>query len=502
MRFTEVAEADGSVHRPNNGPDGDFAWIVSQNIATANAAFGFDETGTLERKQDLFEIRLRQTGSFCDVTNRGWSTLLDMQRQGQERSARIVTPSRYGHALIVWGYVDPCRVEMAQALHIVPSSVTMCGDMTNSTKPPKPVLPEYHGACVTNIVPTLVGAPSERPGWFPELGFGAPQVVLLVLDGLGWSQLQDRRDLAPNIAKMMGGPITTVCPTTTATALTSISTGLPPGEHGVVGYRIRTHGTVLNVLRWRRDDSGDARSSIPPEELQPHGPFLGSSPTVVTKADFEHSGFTRAHLRGGEWRPWLMPSNLVAEVKSSLEAGDRFVYAYYDGVDKVAHAYGLEEHYDRELEFADSLVGAIQRALPADAALLVTADHGQIEVGDRVVALPRDILNMVVSMSGEARFRWLHARAGCAARLVDEATDAFGHEAWIVTTQQVIDEHWFGPVVKSEALDRLGDVAMVPFAPVAYDDPHDSGATTLVGRHGSMTEAEVLVPLVVCLGDN
>ena len=111
------------------------------------------------------------------------------------------------------------------------------------------VLPDYDGACVANIVPALLEWPEAAP-WLPTPVVDANQVVLLVLDGLGWEQLQERRRLAPTLCSMAGGPITTIVPSTTATAMTSITTGLPPGEHGVVGYRIWVDGDVLNILRW------------------------------------------------------------------------------------------------------------------------------------------------------------------------------------------------------------------------------------------------------------
>lgn len=322
-------------------------------------------------------------------------------------------------------------------------------------------------------------------------------MVLLVLDGLGWLQLEDRRVLAPNLAAMKGGPITTVCPTTTAAALSSIATGLPPGEHGVVGYRMRIQGTVLNTLRWRRDDAGDARRSFVPSEIQPYDPFLGSDPSVITKAEFATSGFTEAHLRNGKWTPWFTPSNIATQVHRRLSAGDPLVYAYYDGIDKVAHAFGLGDHYDAELAFVDTLVGAIKSKLPHGAALLVTADHGQVHVGDAVMHLPAELADMVTSMSGEGRFRWLHTRPDRVDRLAEEAAEVFGSEAWVVTKEQVVEERWFGPRVSRDALDRLGDVALVPFEPVSYHDPDDVGSTVLIGRHGSMTEAEVFVPLLV-----
>ena len=108
-------------------------------------------------------------------------------------------------------------------------------------------VPDYQGACVSNIVPALLEHRMLGEGWIPERVLDAHQVVLLVIDGLGWNQLVSRQHLAPVLAASQGQPITTVAPTTTAAALTSITTGAPPGDHGVVGYRIRTGGETLNV---------------------------------------------------------------------------------------------------------------------------------------------------------------------------------------------------------------------------------------------------------------
>ena len=116
-----------------------------------------------------------------------------------------------------------------------------------------PLIPDYAGPNVRGIIPALLGPgpwASSLPSWMPEPVAAAEQVVLLVLDGLGWEQLQDRRQLMPVLTSMSGGAITTVAPTTTATALSSIATGLTPAEHGLLGYRMMIGGEVLNVLRW------------------------------------------------------------------------------------------------------------------------------------------------------------------------------------------------------------------------------------------------------------
>ncbi len=360
----------------------------------------------------------------------------------------------------------------------------------------RPLLPDYAGACLTNIVPTLLGPRRDSaPAWFPAAAFDASQVLLLVLDGLGWEQLQRHRALMPLLAGMQGGPITSVVPSTTATALTSITTGLTPGEHGVVGYRIDVHGDVLNVLRWSTP-RGDARRAIPPEGLQPFEPFLGRRPPVVTKAEFLGSGFSSAHLRGVQWRGWRVPSTLTTEVRELMSAGEQFVYAYYDGIDKVAHEYGLGPHYEAELVWVDRLVGDLFDVLPRGAALLITADHGQVDVGENVWPLDPALFSLLRGQSGEARARWLHAVDGAADELLAAATSLYETDAWIVSREQVLDEGWFGPRVSPAAADRLGDVLLAARSDIAFDDPADTGPFMLVARHGSLTTAEMLVPLM------
>jgi len=359
----------------------------------------------------------------------------------------------------------------------------------------EPLLPDYGAACVTNVVPALLGPPDDAPSWVPGTAADARQVVLFVLDGMGWEQLAARPSLAPTLAAMEGGPITTVAPSTTSTALTSITTGLPPGEHGIVGYRMAVHGEVLNVLRWATS-AGDAHQSLPPAKMQPTAPFLGQRPPVVTRAEYRRSGFTGAHLEPARFWGYRTMATMVTEVEGLLAAGEPFVYAYYDGLDKVAHEYGLGEYYDAELAWIDEVVDRMVSRLPAGAALVVIADHGQVETGDDIVELAAPVLAQTSMQSGEARFRWLHARPGRASALWEAAVEHHSDNAWVVTRDEIVAGGWLGPVVTEAARSRLGDVALVARTNAAFHDPQDIGPYELVGRHGSLTPAEMLVPLL------
>lgn len=370
--------------------------------------------------------------------------------------------------------------------------------MTTSGHVSGPIIPDYGGANVRGIVPALLGPSSWRtglPDWMPESVASSSAVVLFVLDGLGWDQLQQHRHLMPTVAAMAGGPIHSVAPTTTATALTSITTGLTPAEHGLVGYRMMLGGDVMNVLRWQIGDQA-VRRSHPPRDVQPFDPFLGQTVPVISIAELQESAFSEAHLRGCDPVGWRAASSIAVQARLEIEAGERFVYCYYGGIDKIAHERGFGPFYDAELRAADRLVADLLEALPPATTLLVTADHGQVDVGDRLVTPSSELLAGVTVQSGEGRFRWLHTARGATADVADIACAEVGDVAWVVTKEQALDEHWFGPAMAPSVRSRLGDVALVAHQPVSFDDPEDSGPFALVCRHGSLTSAEVNVPLV------
>ena len=361
-----------------------------------------------------------------------------------------------------------------------------------------PIIPDYAGANVRGIVPALLGPASWRsglPDWMPEPVARADSVVLLVLDGLGWDQLQDHPEELPTVSSMVGGPIHTVAPTTTATALTSIATGLTPAEHGLIGYRIVLGGEIVNVLRWSVGDQ-PVRRSHPPRDVQPYDPFIGRTVPVISPAELQNSAFSEAHLRGSRPEGWRAASSIAVEARRQVEAGERFVYCYYGGIDKIAHERGFGPYYDAELRAADALVADVLTTLPTGTTLLVTADHGQVHVGERIVTPSAALLAGVTMQSGEGRFRWLHVAKGATADVAAAAESEVGGVAWVATRERMIDEEWFGPSMAPAVRSRLGDLALVASERVSFYDPADSGPFELVCRHGSLTSAEVNVPLL------
>ncbi len=360
-----------------------------------------------------------------------------------------------------------------------------------------PVLPDYKGACTSNVVPELVKQLIGQPvaEWMPEPVKTASQIVLLVLDGLGWEQLQSHRELAPTLVEFDGGPITTVAPTTTAAGLTSIVTGRPPSAHGILGYRMAVEDDTLDVLKWTTSGA-DARQTVPPTEFQSQPAFAANPVPVVTRSHFIDSGFTQAHLQGARVVGYSAASSIPLEVWRLIKSGEQMVYAYYDGIDTIAHAHGLGEHYDAELYTVDRLIRDLLAGLPAGCALVVTSDHGQVQVGGRVLEVDSDVFDLCSRITGEGRFRWLHASEGNQENLLKLCQERYSELAWVRSRQELSDQGWFGGPISDRFATRLGDVALVASGPIAFNDPGHVSERLMQCRHGSMTSAEVNVPLL------
>jgi Type I phosphodiesterase / nucleotide pyrophosphatase len=380
-----------------------------------------------------------------------------------------------------------------------------------STTYVEPVVPPAYGsASLTDLVPSAaamltagLAAPAGRRADGNVLDLpAAPRLVLLLVDGLGQRQLARYAADAPYLCSLPQRTLTCGVPSTTATSLTSLGVGLPPGAHGVVGYTSRIPGTdrLLNALRW--DDSVDA------EEWQPHPTALaaaaraGVATTVVNKRAFEGSGLTVASQRGAEFvAADSAGERLAAAARSAAADAPSLVYVYDSDLDATGHARGCRsEAWRHQLATVDAFAQRLRDVIPADAALVVTADHGMVDVEphDRIdVDAEPGLMEGVSLLGGEARFRHLYCRAGAVEEVVARWRARLGDQALVLAREEAIAGGWFGEV-RREVEPRLGDVVVACLGPVAVMSterfPFES---LLVGLHGSLTPEEMYIPLLV-----
>jgi len=374
------------------------------------------------------------------------------------------------------------------------------------------IAPRYGTAALSDVMPsvlTALGVAGEAN--VLEL---APQrrVCVLLVDGLGWELLRIHRDEAPvlnDLADRAGRVFTAGFPTTTTSSLTSLGVGVPAGQHGMTGYQVRVPGTrrLLNALQW------DAR--IDPREWQPCRTALqraeaaGVTVTSVAPVKFKGSGLTEASLRGGRYVGVDDPSEraraagLAMIGDGSTVGGPTLTYVYYGAVDRTGHVHGCKSpEWRASLVAADAFTGELMASMPPDALLVVTADHGMVDIDAAQIVDVADnpALQVGVEMlAGEGRSRYVHVRPGA----IDDALSIWREELengfCVLTRAEAIGAGLLGPIVSPAAADRVGDLVVLAQGSGAVFDRRVDSRTVmaLIGQHGSLTAAELLVPLLL-----
>ncbi len=367
------------------------------------------------------------------------------------------------------------------------------------------VLPRYGEASLPDVLPSVLGA-LDVPGEQNGLGLpAARRYCIALIDGLGWNALRAHQAEAPFLNSMAGRPITASVPSTTVTSLTSLGTGLVPGRHGLLGYTTRKPGTtttLFNALRW------DEHTDLDPETYQPHPTAFeraagaGVAVTVLGQRKFTKSGLTSAALRSPGFVVADSLGERVALAADALTDGSEraIVYVYDGDLDFTGHQRGCRSAaWRHQLALLDRFVEELYLALPAGSVLLVTADHGMVDVAaeqridvDQIAAL-RDGVALV---AGEARFRHVYTVDGAAGDVLAAWRGVLGDRATVVSREHAIARGWFG-AVEARVVDRIGDVvaSVDGDCAVEYRSAFPIEAK-LIGLHGALSADEMLVPLL------
>lgn len=366
------------------------------------------------------------------------------------------------------------------------------------------VEPRYLSHALVNVLPSVA---ARLTGEEPTLALPkASRYVVLLVDGLGWHQLAEYADHAETMAGLQrrADRLTCSVPSTTATSLTSLGCGVPTGEHGVVGYSFREPSVdrVINALTWAGGPTDVDGFALVPTVFQQLA-AKGISSAAVTLDRFAGSALTRIAFRGTRHLPVTLegdPEHVTAKVNEALSTA-RVVYAYERMLDHDGHGFGVGswQWLDR-LGAVDDLIAHLSAHLPADTCLLITGDHGMINVPEasRVVAEDESKLTGYDALGGEPRFR--HVYGDDARTLAANWRAGLGERAQVLRREEAVEAGWFGPRVNERALQRIGDVVAAmtsDFAVMSHQTPKEFG---LVGMHGSLTRDEMEVPLLVTGG--
>ncbi len=333
----------------------------------------------------------------------------------------------------------------------------------------------------------------------------ARSAVVVLVDGLGSAALGARaghaRWLAAVPANGAAKKLRSGFPTTTAAALTTLTTGRPPGSHGVVGYSGWNPDTerVMNLLSgW--DDEVPAGWLLGPT-LFTEAVALGVDAVVVGPGRYRSSGMTANVLGGARYVAADTIPQRVDAALAETATGRSLVYLYVPELDSIGHKHGWQsDRWTAALELLDGELARLDRALRADVGVVVTADHGVLDVPEHAnLPMAPELLTDVVGVAGDPRCRQLAVAPGTDVRdLVGRFRARYGKKAYVATRDEAVEAGWFGAVVP-EVLDRIGDVVLVARGSWAFNDDRTlqpgEVPKRMVGQHGAMTDEETFVPL-------
>jgi len=337
------------------------------------------------------------------------------------------------------------------------------------------------------------------------------RVVVVLVDGMGWHLLPELATDAPLLASVLAGhagrldELACTFPSTTPTSLASLCTGVAPGEHGILGFTVKLPDTdrVLNHILWRDDP--------PPAHWQPVPTWFqrlqraGVGARAVLPVAFVGSGLTEAAYRGAQFVAARTDDDYAQVVVDQLRAAPGLVYAYTAVLDTAAHAFGIgSAEWHAAGAYVDALLTRLVEALPPDAALLITADHGGCNVPeDRRIDLDADsrLSAGVRVVAGEPRVRYLHTEPGAARDVIAAWRELLSGRAEVRSRDGAVAAGLFGPV-RPEHLPRIGDVVVTCTGDTAvlasaHEPPE---VARLIGFHGAGTPVEMAIPLIAFRG--
>ncbi len=403
------------------------------------------------------------------------------------------------------------------------------------------VYPQYDKCCISEIPNTilnLLGAgngktkPQFEDIYQPD---GINKVVLLVIDGFGFKQfinhLKENRFLfnLTNQGEMY--PLTSVFPSQTTNALTTLNTGLTPQEHGLFEYFIYLKDIgVVNALQFERLGSRQQDRLISkrfdPSILLLHNKNIHNTLKQKGVSTYTHVNALNAFnvlskliFNGSKIFPSIKASDTIVRLRKNIEENigkGAYFFVHLDTLDTIAHEYGPDSYeYSAELSSITyllnrELVQKLDTKAAKETLLLVTADHGGLNIDPKETiylnCLPKAILNLQVGKNqkpimpiGGPRELFLHIKEDKIVETKEWLIQKIGNKAQIIETKQAVEKGLFGVGIPDrEVVERTGNIMILPYRnETVWYENSDVNRIRFLGQHGGLHEEEMRVPFTI-----
>jgi len=335
-----------------------------------------------------------------------------------------------------------------------------------------------------------------------SLGSAENREVLILIDGMGQDAIDKYGDQFPIFDELKQvKKLYTNFPSTTATSLSTLGTGVLPGVHGMLGYTVRvprSDNRLLNALKWDERVDPVMWQKVP--TLFERAVLAGVSVTHVAAKRYEGSGFTQAALRGAKYVGANGVDEMATAVSAALKPQPSFVYTYLNTLDSAGHSDGIgSDKWLTALQQVSEFITKVKQLAPAGTRIWVTSDHGMVNSTEQVI-LGQDnkLLENVTLIGGEPRARHIYIKEGAEIETISQWQEQLAGKAQVLSKESAISSGLFGQVVLEDSRERMGDLIAIAQNDLILIDPaRIREESSMVGHHGGVTDIEVEIPLLL-----
>jgi len=334
------------------------------------------------------------------------------------------------------------------------------------------------------------------------LGQSQMRECLILIDGMGQDAFDKYADQFPVLESLkLVEKLNANFPSTTATSLSTLGTGVLPGVHGMLGYTVRvprSDNRLLNALKWDERVDPVIWQKVP--TLFERAVSAGVVVSHVAAKRYEASGFTQAALRGARYIGANGVDEMASAVALALKPQPSFVYTYLNTLDAAGHSDGVgSDKWLTALAQIAEFVTKVKELVPRGTRIWITSDHGMVNsTAQLVLGQDNKLLENVTLIGGEPRARHIYIKEGAELETVALWREFLADRAQVISRAEAISGGLFGPVVSEDSAERMGDLIAIPNDDLILVDPaRVREETSMVGHHGGVTDIEVAIPLLL-----
>jgi hypothetical protein len=389
----------------------------------------------------------------------------------------------------------------------------------NAPRPPHRVLPDYTGGGLLNLIASCAASRGAEPlhptlqSLPPEELSAARNVVLIVIDGLGYNYITTQGERSALGSRLAGG-MTSVFPSTTASAITTTFTGMSPAEHGLTGWFtwFPEVNAIAAALPFKRRGQGVSLEDrgIEPKQLYRGTPIfdrLSTQSIVVSYRPIIDSSYNRHFCGNARRLAYDDLAGFVTQTEVAVKSGPgrKFIYAYYPEFDTSSHRFGVSST-ETAAVFANvdaAFADLIRRLSGTDTAVILTADHGFIDCPESDALSLEDHPSLAAllarPLTGERRVAFCHVLPGKQAEFEARASEWLEGKADVLPGKAPLDQGWFGGGDRHPHIgERAGDFVLLMRGTHTVKDWLPGEPRYLhIGNHGGLSADEMIIPLVV-----